>query len=245
MSRQAIYSDEVFQLLQKCLDLFLNNKFEESEKLVKEHSTWSVYSSVGYSLIWFIRSMMTFDKTDGNVALENLNQTVNLCSKFKKDQSAITSWWQGSKQYDNYTKDELHAELIAGLIETGLMTSCESNFFTKKMSKLRRSWSRRCCLSLTTTKFRPSYEVHLTSAHPTTSTNVAMNTGSFMSGNWTHISRRGSNSELAASTFSHLCCHRSTLNWWSWLVSVGTANWDLSCSRKVANRRAFVQCFVR
>ena len=132
MSKQAIYSDEVFQLLQKCLDLFLNNKFEESEKLVKEHSTWSVYSSVGYSLIWFIRSMMTFDKTDGNVALENLNQTVNLCSKFKKDQSAITSWWQGSKQYDNYTKDELHAELIAGLIETGLMTSCESNFFTKK-----------------------------------------------------------------------------------------------------------------
>ncbi|CEP14140.1 hypothetical protein [Parasitella parasitica] len=100
------------------LDHFLNSNINEAEAILKPHYKDSMYYSLGYSFILYLKSVMTFQEDDIKTTLESLKHTIRLASSSRKRESgwlvSVTSWMKGTtlENVKNMTVVERHAELV-------------------------------------------------------------------------------------------------------------------------------------
>ncbi|XP_068130400.1 tetratricopeptide repeat protein 39A-like [Hyperolius riggenbachi] len=95
--------------LSDCMDalnLFLNNRFEESLDLLRPRSQESMYHSLVFGTILEMQAMMTFEHEDIISAGQIMKQAQEICQRFRKKTSLISK--PGA---ESYTEAELHAEV--------------------------------------------------------------------------------------------------------------------------------------
>jgi hypothetical protein len=106
--------DDIAQV-RTALDYFLDSHISEAEAILKPHYKDSMYYSLGYSFILYLKCVMTFQQDDVNTALGVLKHTIGLAgSQRKKDSGwfdSITSWVKGTTLEDvkQMTTVERHA----------------------------------------------------------------------------------------------------------------------------------------
>ncbi|KAI8087279.1 hypothetical protein BDF21DRAFT_335101 [Thamnidium elegans] len=109
--------DDIAQV-RVALDLFLNSNINEAEEILKPHYKDSLYYSLGYSFILYLKCVMTFQHDDINMTLDVLKHTIELASRQRRRDSgwfdSITSWVKGTTLEDvkQMTVVERHAELV-------------------------------------------------------------------------------------------------------------------------------------
>ncbi|KAI8968137.1 hypothetical protein BDB01DRAFT_726650 [Pilobolus umbonatus] len=116
LAEENLYSD--IQEVRQCMDLFLNSRIPEAEAILepKQHST--LYHSLGISFILFLKSMMTFQHTDIQAAINSLKKTVQVADSLRKKNSGwlgnLASWVKGLSIQDLHSMSVLnrHAELV-------------------------------------------------------------------------------------------------------------------------------------
>jgi hypothetical protein len=113
-STQHQFIDDIARV-RVALDLFLNSDINEAEKILKPHYKDSLYYSLGYSFILYLKCVMTFQHDDINTTLEVLKHTIELAGKQRRKDSgwfdSITSWVKGTTLEDvkQMTVVERHA----------------------------------------------------------------------------------------------------------------------------------------
>ncbi|KAI8639873.1 hypothetical protein BD408DRAFT_434767 [Parasitella parasitica] len=100
------------------LDHFLNANISEAEAILEPHYKDSMYYSLGYSFILYLKSVMTFQEDDIKTTLEALKHTIQLADNSRKKENgwlgSVTSWMKGTtlENVRNMTVVERHAELV-------------------------------------------------------------------------------------------------------------------------------------
>ncbi|KAL7330045.1 hypothetical protein PS15p_205039 [Mucor circinelloides] len=112
---------QLFEEIRQCriaLDHFLNSNINEAEAILKPHYKDSMYFSLGYSFILYLKSVMTFQEDDIEATLGVLKHTIQLAGNLRKKESSwlgsVTSWVKGTTLEDvkSMTVVERHAELV-------------------------------------------------------------------------------------------------------------------------------------
>ncbi|KAG1234450.1 hypothetical protein G6F68_002536 [Rhizopus microsporus] len=104
--------------VRKAMDLFLNSQISEAESMLGPRRYSSLYHSLGHAFILFLKSLMTFQQTDIEAAIDALKETIQLADAFRKKESgwvgSITTWVKGLSVQDikNMSRLHRHAELI-------------------------------------------------------------------------------------------------------------------------------------
>ncbi|KAI8636358.1 hypothetical protein BD408DRAFT_437993 [Parasitella parasitica] len=104
--------------VRQAMDLFLNSRIPEAEKILEPKRYSTLYHSLGHSFILFLKSMMTFQHTDIEGAIEALKKTIQLADALRKKETGwlgnITSWVKGISVHDISSMSRLHrhAELV-------------------------------------------------------------------------------------------------------------------------------------
>lgn len=82
------------------LDLFLNSRIKEAEDMIIPNKETSMYWSLGYAFISFLKAMMTFQNADVDTALDALKQTIQMATNLRKRDASfmdsLSSWVKGS-----------------------------------------------------------------------------------------------------------------------------------------------------
>lgn len=105
------------QEVRRAMDLFLNSRIREAERILepKRHST--LYHSLGHSFILFLKSLMTFQHTDIEAAIEALKKTIQLADALRKKDTGwfgnITSWVKGITVHDISVMSRLHRHAVS------------------------------------------------------------------------------------------------------------------------------------
>ncbi|XP_077326441.1 tetratricopeptide repeat protein 39A-like [Lithobates pipiens] len=100
---------DLFRDLSDCMDalnLFLNNRFNESLDLLRPRSQESMYHSLVYGTILEMQAMMTFEPDDMISAGQTMKQAQEICQRFRKKTSLINK-----SGVESYTEVEMHAEV--------------------------------------------------------------------------------------------------------------------------------------
>ncbi|KAI7902725.1 uncharacterized protein BX663DRAFT_510263 [Cokeromyces recurvatus] len=104
--------------IRTALDYFLNSNINEAETILKPHYKESMYYSLGYSFILYLKCVMTFQQDDIDTALDVLKHTIQLANNQRKKEggwlNSVTSWVKGTTLEDikNMNIVERHAELV-------------------------------------------------------------------------------------------------------------------------------------
>lgn len=112
-SYQALLDDTSH--VQVALDHFLNSDINEAELILEPHCDDSMYYSLGYSFILYLKCVMTFQHEDIHTALGVLKHTIELSGKQRRKDGgwfdSITSWVKGTTLEDvkQMTPVERHA----------------------------------------------------------------------------------------------------------------------------------------
>jgi len=95
------------------LDLFMNNRFEEARLLMKPWCRQSMYHALGTGVFKFLEAMMTFENEQIEEASRVLEQSVEVCNKFRKKSSVYQTLGKIVRKpnYDQLREEEIHAEL--------------------------------------------------------------------------------------------------------------------------------------
>ncbi|KAI8997240.1 hypothetical protein BDB01DRAFT_770382 [Pilobolus umbonatus] len=102
----------------KAINYFGNSDIIEAEAIIQPRHKSSMYHSLGFSFISYLRCVMTFQKDDIVAALEVLKQTIALANQQRKKDNgwygSITGWMKGTTVEDikSMTVVQRHAELI-------------------------------------------------------------------------------------------------------------------------------------
>ncbi|KAI7850612.1 hypothetical protein BDC45DRAFT_446916 [Circinella umbellata] len=109
--------EDILQV-RRALDYFLDSHIKEAEEiLVPKHKT-SMYYSLGYGFILFLKSAMTFEQTDVEKTMHALKHTIHLASAQQKKGVGfldnITTWVKGNQiqQLKAMSRVQRHAELV-------------------------------------------------------------------------------------------------------------------------------------
>ncbi|XP_070195662.1 tetratricopeptide repeat protein 39B-like isoform X2 [Littorina saxatilis] len=96
------------------LHLFFTNHFAEARDRMKPFADTSMYHSLGYGTILYIQAVMTFDMADIEQAIAAMKQSMIVSNKLRKSTSLMGSFsnMTSGVNYDDYTEEEVHAELI-------------------------------------------------------------------------------------------------------------------------------------
>jgi hypothetical protein len=101
------------------LDLFLNSRIREAEGMIIPNKDSSMYWSLGYAFISFLKAMMTFQTADVETALDALKHTIQISGQSRKRDTgfmdSFTSWMKGGNglaPLKNMTKLQRHAVRI-------------------------------------------------------------------------------------------------------------------------------------
>jgi hypothetical protein len=108
-------NEEIAQV-RYALDLFLNSRIKEAENLIMPNKETSLYWSLGYAFISFLKAMMTFQTSDIDTASEALKQCIHIATNARKRDAgfvdSLTSWVKGSTglaSVKSMTKLQRHA----------------------------------------------------------------------------------------------------------------------------------------
>ncbi|KAI8825790.1 outer membrane protein Iml2/Tetratricopeptide repeat protein 39, partial [Fimicolochytrium jonesii] len=121
---------------QDALELFLNSRFAEAERRLSAKNGRSLYHTLGYATISYLRALFTFDPSDVRKATESLRNAVEIAAIYKKETSLVssfTSMMTRSKEgshIKHMTKLQRHAELVhaeAHLAKSMLSLITDSN----------------------------------------------------------------------------------------------------------------------
>lgn len=94
------------------LQLFLDNKFNEAENRHAHNYRQHFYSALSFSIIKFVKSMMTFEIEDIKDTSKIINESLEIINNYRKTtgkMSSIKSYLYND--YSNYTELNAHAEL--------------------------------------------------------------------------------------------------------------------------------------
>ncbi|KAL9538541.1 hypothetical protein MBANPS3_010853 [Mucor bainieri] len=117
----SLEEKQLYEEIAQCrvaLDHFLNSNINEAEAILKPHYKDSMYFSLGYSFILYLKSVMTFQEDDIEATLGVLKHTIQLAANLRKKESgwlgSVTSWVKGTTLEDvkSMTAVERHAELV-------------------------------------------------------------------------------------------------------------------------------------
>lgn len=106
--------DEIAEV-RVALDYFLNSNISEAEAILKPHYKDSLYYSLGYSFILYLKCVMTFQQDDIDTTLGVLKHTIGLASSLRKREGGwfdtITTFIKGTTLDDvkQMTVVERHA----------------------------------------------------------------------------------------------------------------------------------------
>ncbi|KAI9019299.1 hypothetical protein CLU79DRAFT_818532 [Phycomyces nitens] len=96
------------------LDLFLDSRIPEAEAILSPNRKTSMYYSLGHAFILFLKSMMTFQQSDIQVALDALKDTVQLANGLRRKDGSWLAWVKGNSVNDikDMSRIHRHAELV-------------------------------------------------------------------------------------------------------------------------------------
>ncbi|RUS18742.1 hypothetical protein BC937DRAFT_88402 [Endogone sp. FLAS-F59071] len=107
------------EIVRQGLDLFLNSQMSEAETLLFDGYKTSMYITLGYSFINYLKALMTFQAADVEKALECLRQTINIASSLRKKDSGLMETLSnlvrggtGIGTLKAMTRVQRHAELV-------------------------------------------------------------------------------------------------------------------------------------
>ncbi|CAG8571646.1 15_t:CDS:2 [Ambispora gerdemannii] len=102
--------------VRQALDRFFNSRMNGAEDLLMIKSKTSMYHSLGYSFIIYLKSLMTFEPADIEKAISALKVTVQLASSLRKRDRSISNFVRGGAASVNALKSmnriQRHAELV-------------------------------------------------------------------------------------------------------------------------------------
>lgn len=99
------------------MDLFLNSRIPEAEKILEPKRRSTLYHSLGHSFVLFLKSVMTFQHSDIEEAIQALKETVQLADALRKKNSGwlgnLTSWVKGITVHDVWEMSPLHRHAVS------------------------------------------------------------------------------------------------------------------------------------
>ncbi|CAD6884370.1 unnamed protein product [Tilletia controversa] len=111
--------DEGLQVCHTALNLFLNSRMIEAERLLEEHADKRLYHALGLSVISVIKGFMTFEPQDLAVAISHCKDSLVIAQLLRKPSSAIGNLGrfvrgtgQSPQTMHGMTKVQRHAELV-------------------------------------------------------------------------------------------------------------------------------------
>lgn len=95
------------------VDLFFNNKYDEAWQVLKPWVGSSMYHSLGNAVFHFLEAVLTFEQQSIQRASSALKTSIDLCNYYRKKNTISESIGKIVKKtnYDQYTPEEIHAEL--------------------------------------------------------------------------------------------------------------------------------------
>jgi tetratricopeptide (TPR) repeat protein len=95
------------------LDLFMNNRFQEAKDILQPGARDSMYHALGTGVFQFLEAVMTFEPLQIEGAVRVLEDSVDVCNKFRKKNSVYESLGKIVRRpnYDALREEEIHAEL--------------------------------------------------------------------------------------------------------------------------------------
>lgn len=112
-------ADLVNDLLEvrKALDLFLDSRISEAEAILAPKRTQSMYYSLGYGFILFLKCVMTFENADIERTMEALKHTIHLANGQRKRDGGwldnITTWVKGNNVASLKSMTRIHRHAVS------------------------------------------------------------------------------------------------------------------------------------
>ena len=98
----------------KGLELFLNSQMREAEALCSNGAENRLYPSLGMTLLNFVKSLMTFEPSDMQIAMKSCTHTIAIAKFLRKTPGKLRKFVPTSKKFDIQKMSvlERHAELV-------------------------------------------------------------------------------------------------------------------------------------
>lgn len=113
---EANLLSDIFEV-RRAMDLFLNSRIPESEAILEPKRNSTLYHSLGHSFVLFLKSMMTFQHSDIEEAIDALKKTIQLADALRKKNSGwlgnLTSWVKGISVLDVWEMSPLHRHAVS------------------------------------------------------------------------------------------------------------------------------------
>ncbi|KAI1303640.1 Tetratricopeptide repeat protein 39B [Halotydeus destructor] len=103
--------------MKECLEIFrlyLNNRFEEANKMASKWEKHSIYYTLIKSLMSFLPAFLMIEKAEVESCRRQLSRSLSLVNRKRKQNSIVESLssFMWKVNYDDFTEEEVHAELI-------------------------------------------------------------------------------------------------------------------------------------
>jgi len=127
---QDVSLDQGLEIAREAIDMFLNNKFDESRDIIQPLADRSIYHALGYSVFIYLKAVMTFEQKHLEEASAVLSRSCDTINRFRKKSGGLVDSLGKilrKADYDSYTDAEVHAELCFAevLLLKAVLTLCE------------------------------------------------------------------------------------------------------------------------
>ena len=113
--------EDILQV-RRALDYFLDSRIKEAEEILVPKRKTSMYYSLGYGFILFLKSAMTFEQTDVEKTMEALKHTIHLASAQQKKGVGfldnITTWVKGNQIQQLKTMSRIQRHAVSSSISS-------------------------------------------------------------------------------------------------------------------------------
>ena len=138
----AISTDQLrkdIEVARHAMDLFLNSRMIEAERIIEEYADSRLYYALGYALIATIKGFMTFEPADLAVAISLCKDALTIANLLRKPTSAVSNFGrfvrgtgQSPTALSQMNEVQRHAELVyaeAVLLKAVLGIAYAGDFF--------------------------------------------------------------------------------------------------------------------
>ncbi|WFD23964.1 hypothetical protein MEQU1_002659 [Malassezia equina] len=103
---------EDLETAHEAMQLFLNSQMREAEELCREGAGTRLYRAAGMSLINMVKSLMTFEPEDMQIAMKCCQHTKKIAGLLRKKKRLSTLLPQSKSVLSEYSLVQQHAELV-------------------------------------------------------------------------------------------------------------------------------------